>query len=202
MLQAPQSNTPRVLVPVGTHIARLIGLIHIGTVIENFPGKPPQAMQKIRFTFEFPEEIHVFKEGEDAKPLVHSQEYTLSMGKKSNLRPIVEGIIGTSLLDEEAYGFNMESLLNEACLVSIKHGKTAKGTDYAKIAGTSPLMKGQTCKMPFNELKVLTYEKWDEKYFETLPTFIKEKMQSSLEYKQMKGILPETTEVDPNEIPF
>jgi hypothetical protein len=202
MLQAPQQHVPRVLVPVGTHISRLIGIIQIGKVTENIPGKAPMEIQKIRLTFEFPDELHSFKEGEDTKPLIHSQEFTLSMHAKSKLRPIVEGIIGTSLTDEEAYGFNIESLLNKTCLVSIKHGKTAKGSDYAKIATTSPLMKGQVAKQAFNELKVLTYENFDEKYFETLPSFIREKMKGSEEYKKIKGISGDDIDITANDVGF
>lgn len=199
MLQAPQSNIQRTLVPAGTHIARVVGLIHIGTVKENYLGEE-KLQSKIRLTFEFPEETHVFREGEDAKPLVQSQEYTLSMGKKSNLRPIVEGIIGVSLTDEEAKSFNFEILLGMACLVSIKHATTAKGVEYAKISSTSKLMKGQAAKEAYNALQILTYEKWDEVVFNSLPIFIKEKMATSLEYIAMKAT--PSAEITDKKIPF
>lgn len=180
----------RVLPTAGTHIARVIGFIYLGNLEEEYMGQN-KMMQKIRLTFELPEDLHSFKEGEDAKPLVHSQEYTLTMGKKSNLRPIVEGIIGVALMDEEAYSFDAEKLVGMACLVNIKRDKTKKGADYAKIAGTSPLMKGQVCKEAYNPIKILTYEKWDQEYFDSLPPFIKEKMMTSIEYKQMKEIDPD-----------
>ena len=196
-LKAPQSNTPRILINEGTHIARCIELIHIGTVQGQYMGEQ-KIFNKIRLKFELPEETHVFKEGEEAKPLVISQEFTLSMGKKSNLRPIVEGIIGAGLTDEEAYNFDHEQLVGMACLVNIKHGKTAKGNEYAKIASTSGLMKGQSCKPPFNPMKILTYDKWDEEYFQKLPDFIKDTMKASAEYKILKG----TNEVDVDSVPF
>lgn len=204
MLTAPKNTRETVLIPEGTHVATVIGLIHIGTAEDTYMGEVKK-FNKIRLTFEFPEETKVFKEGEDAKPLVHSQEYTLSMGKKSNLRPIVEGLIGTSLTDEEAYNFNFESLVGISGLVSIKHGKSQKGTQYTKIASTSKLMKGQVAKAPFNPLKVLTYEKWDENYFNSLPDFIKDKIKNSDEYKAMKGIKKDkfpTENINPDDIPF
>lgn len=198
MLTAPKREKTQILVPEGTHVARVIGLIHIGTIEDTYMGEAKK-FNKIRLTWELPDELHKFKEGEDAKPIVHSQEYTLSMGKKSNLKPIVEGITG-ALSEEEAYNFNFESLVGSPCLISIKHSKTQKGTIFAKIASTSKLMKGQVCKEAYNQpYKILTYDKWDEALFNSQPEFIKEKIVRSDEYKKMKGIVDK---VDPDEIPF
>lgn len=198
MIQAPRPQSTKTLVPEGTHPARVIGFIQIGTTDDTYLGQPIKS-NKIRLTWEFPDELKVFKEGEDAKPLVHSQEYTFSMGKKSNLRPIVEGIIGTSLDEEEAYNFNFESLLNIPCLVSIKHGETKKGSQYAKVATTAPLIKGMNVKEAYNPITILTYGSWNDEKFLALPDFIKEKMMKSEEYKTMKGIVEE---VDVDGIPF
>lgn len=187
-IKAPRpQNTKRIMISEGTHTARVIGFIHLGTSDDTYMGEVKK-FNKIRITWEFPEETKVFKEGEDAKPLVHSQEYTFSMGKKSNLRPIVEGIIGTTLNDEEAYNFNLNSIMGLPCLVSIKHGKTKTGASYAKVASTSKPLKGQVIKEAFNPITILTFSKWNEAYFQTLPQFIKEKIQKSDEYKAMKGI--------------
>lgn len=199
MITAPKPNANRVLVSEGTHIARVVGFIHMGTAEDSYMGEK-KMFNKIRLTWEFPDELHSFKEGEDAKPLVHSQEYTFSMGKKSNLRPIVEGMIGTSLTDEEAFSFNFESLMGIACLVSMKHGETKSGATYTKVASTSALMKGQVAKEAFNKpYKMLTFQTWDEKYFQSLPAFIKDKIAKSEEYKALKGIIDE---INPDDLPF
>lgn len=192
MITAPKPTSNRTIISAGTHVARLIGLIHMGTAEDTFQGEP-KMFNKIRLTWEFPEETKVFKEGDDAKPLVLSQEYTFSMGKKSNLRPIVEGIIGTALTEEEAYNFNFEGIIGIPCLASIKHKATTKGSSYATIASTAPLMKGQACKSPFNEYKVLTFDSWNEDYFQSLPEFIKDKIKKSNEYKALKGIVESGT---------
>lgn len=189
----PQIN--RVLPKSGTHIARVVGLIYLGTITEDYMGEP-KSNQKIRLTFELPEELHAFKEGEDAKPLVHSEEYNLTMGRKSNLRPIIEGIIGVALKDEEAYSFDVEQLLNQPCLLSLKPNKSGS---YMKIASAMPLMKGQKCKDAFNPIRKLTYDSWNQEMFDGLPQFIKDKMTTSIEYKKKFGIT-ETT--NPDDIPF
>ena len=197
---ATKPNIQRTLVPKGTNIARVIGVIYMGTIQGEYMGSP-LVQQKIRLTWEFPEELHVFKDGDEAKPLVHSEEYTLSMNKKSKLRPIIEGIIGVTLTDEEAWAFDVASIINSPCLVSISHKVGAKsGLSFAKVSSTSMLMKGQTCKESYNPKRVFDYAgNWDEEYFNKLPNFIKEKMMTSAEYKAKKGI---KEEINPDEIPF
>lgn len=208
-----KTNITRKLIPQGTHISRVVGFIHVGTVDEEYMGEKKK-MNKIRLTWELPEELQVFKEEEGPQPTLLSQEYTLSMGSKSNLRPIVEGIIGTSLTDDEAYSFDVEKLVGMPCLLSIKHGTSKKGVTFSRIAGTAPLMKGQVCKAAVAEYRVLNYqEKWDQAYFDKLPAFIKDKMVSSVEYQSkmnpgkstIKAVddmdYPED-EINPDEIPF
>lgn len=200
-MKAPQPTYTRKLPPAGTHMARLIGLISIGTVKSSFEGKEKEGY-KIRLTWELPNETTVFKEGEQEKPFVVSKELGFSMHKKSSLRPIVEGMIGTALSDEEAYAFDMDDLIGMPCILSIVIDESDKGK-YVAIKSASSLMKGTTCPDQINKTQVLSFEKWDEKYFETLPSFIKDKIMSSKEYKVMKGIkVEESTEVDEDEIPF
>jgi hypothetical protein len=179
-------------------MARIVGLVHIGTNQDEYQGEAI-IQNKIRLTFELPEELHQFKDGDEPRPIIISQEFTLSMGEKANLRKLIEGVIGHHLTQEDANAFNVEELVNMACLVVVKHKTSGKGVKRAEISSASPLMKGQTCKPAINPLKVLTYEKWDEDYFNSLPDFLKEKMQTSDEYKKMKGI---KADVAVNEVPF
>jgi hypothetical protein len=195
-------KSQRVLPPEGTHIGRCVGFIHVGTYDDEYQGQPITS-NKIRLTFELPDELHIFKEGDDAKPFTISQEYTLAMSSKANLRKLVEGIVG-ALHDEDAFSFDTEQLVGKCCLLTIKHRETAKGNKYAVIATASPLMKGQVCKEAFNPSKILNYtDHWDEDYFNSLPDFIREKMVTTQEYKNMTGQTSEVnTEVNTNDVPF
>ncbi len=195
-LIAPKPQSNKVLVPEGSHAGRCIGLIQIGSVADDF--NEGQYVDKIWLTFELTNETHVFKEGEEAKPFTISKEYTHSMGMKSNLRPIVEGVIGTHLSDEEAYAFDIEDLVGKSCLVIVQQGETKNGGRSSWIKGTSPLPKGMTVPPPFNPMKILTYETWDKDYFEKLPSFLKEKMKESRQYKT--EFVGESG--DANDIPF
>lgn len=189
MLQAPKSNVQRTLAPEGTHHAVVVGLIEIGTVEGEWKGQV-KMQSKIRLTFELPEETKVWKEGEEAKPLVVSQEYTFSMAPKANLRAIIEGVIGTSLLDHEADAFDVEEILGKNCLISIKHKTSNAGNKYVIVDTTAPLMKGMSEKKPFNELKKLTYGEWNQEIFDGLPEFLQKQMQETPEYQSQFGTEP------------
>ena len=202
-LTAPKSSE-RVIAPEGTHKSRCIGLVQIGTVPVEWAGEIKQ-LEKVRLTFELPEELHKFKEGEDEKPVVISQEYTHSMGEKSNLRPVVEGIIGTSLHQEEANSFDLETILGMPCLLNIKHKKSAKGNTFAIIETATPLMKKMTVPEAINPIKLLTYDKWNQDEFNKLPSFIQERMRTSRQYIEKFGAqpeLPNDTEITASDVPF
>ncbi len=200
---APKSPQ-RVIAPAGTHKACCVGLVQIGTVPVEWAGET-KLLEKLRLTFELPEELHEFKEGEGKKPVVISQEYTHSMGDKSNLRPVVEGIIGTTLNQAEAEGFDHETLVGMECLLNIKQKKSAKGNDFAYIETATPLMKKMVVPKAINLLKTLTYEKWNQEEFDKLPDFIKDKMKTSSQYIEKFGetkASPEEEEIKPEDIPF
>lgn len=184
MLKAPKQQ--RILAPEGTHVARLVRLLHIGTIPEEYMGEQKE-MNKVDFSFELLDETHVFKDGEEPKPFVVSKEFTLSMGEKANLRKFVEGMVGKSLGVDEANEFNVESMLGKACLITVKHKTSKKGSIYTDISTASPLMKGQVAKEAFNAPKLLTFTSWDAVYFDSLPEFIKDKIVSSKEYQAMHG---------------
>lgn len=199
MPKAPFTKTPRTLPPEGTFLARVIRIIYIGTIKTTYKGEEKE-VPKLQITWELPTELHTFKEGDPQKPFVVSQEYSHSMGKKANLRPIVEAIIGTSLMDEEAYAFDHDQLVGMACQVTITHDEKESGT-WEKVTAVSPLLKGVQCPPQINDSKILSFDKWDEAYFEKLPKFIREKIMSSKEYKVMKGLSPDAV-VNTDDIPF
>lgn len=194
-MKAQKPEYTRQLPPVGNHVARVINIIYLGTQHSDKYGD----IFKMRITWELPNEKAVFKEGEPEKPFVVSKETSLSMGQKSTLRPIVEGILGVALTDDEAYNFDLDQLVGMSCMLYITHeeGETAK---YSKVNTATPLPKGLVCPPPFNELKILSFEKWNEEFFQKLPQFIREKITSSKEYKKMKGDTVE--EVNPEDVPF
>jgi len=180
-------------ITAGTHIATLYNFLFIGTIPDSYEGIARDTA-KIRLTWELPNELHVFKQENGPQPRVISEEYTLSFGEKSNLRKIVEGMMG-KMSDHDAEHFDVESLVGKSCLLNIIHKTNAKGNTYARIASTSPLMKGMEKPAQVNPSRIQTYQNWDQEYFDKLPNFIKEKVMSSQEYQSMMN----QGESDPNE---
>lgn len=202
-----RAPTPeRILAPAGTFPARVYSIIYMGTVKGEYKGTPTSSY-RVRLSWELPTKTRKFKEDEPAKPFSVSKELTLSMGSKSNLRPIVEGMLGVSFTDDDAKSFDIDELLGKDCLINLTHKESPNGK-YVAINSTSQLPEGMTCPAAVNPAKILSYEKFDKDYFLTLPKFIKEKMEKTPEFIKMNGGQVETIDdylgetIDPNSIPF
>lgn len=195
----PKSNQE--VIPQGTHIAILYQIIHLGTQKMEWKGDVKE-MYKIRLTFELPFKKKEF--GGELKPFVISKEVTLSMGQKSTLRKLVEGMIGSLLSDEEAYGFDIETLLGKACLIRVVHQTSSDGGVYSILESISPIMEGQTIPEQFNKSAVLSFDVWNKEMFEKLPDFIKNKITTSPEYskKFLTSTRVDDDPIDLNSIPF
>lgn len=187
-------------VPEGNHVARLYQIIHIGTINNPYQGED-RDVDTLRLTFELCNEKKEFKEGEGEKPFSISQEYTFSMGKKSNLRKIAEGILG-SLTDAEAIDVEIETLLGEDCLLNVIHREGKDGNTYANIAGASPLPKGISAPPIFNETKFIDVSTTPLEELDALPKFIVDKIHSSKEFGVKYLGKSEGEEINPNDIPF
>lgn len=184
-------------VPEGNHIARIYSIIHIGTTERETQWGLKQ-QNKIRITWELLNEMRDFN-GE-MKPLVISQEYTISFGEKANLRKMIDGLLGKDaqkFIEDDT--FDIESLLGRYCMVNVQH--TSKGDKtYANVVSVAPVPKGIELPDKFNEDFILNYsDKWSDEKFSKLPDFIKDKMKETDEYKALNF---EPKEIDPEDIPF
>jgi hypothetical protein len=78
------------------------------------------------------------------------------------------------------------ALLGKPCMLSVTHKTSEKnGKTYAEIAGVSKLMKGLECPPQINPTTVLSYDNFDWKVYDALPTFMKEKISGAEEFKRM-----------------
>jgi hypothetical protein len=223
-IQSQKPTKERVLVPQGTHVGRVWKIMNLGTRFQEYKGvrkEYPDTL--INISWELPNEMHEFtfrkedgSEEKVTKPMSISREFTLSMGSKSNLRPIVEGIIGTALSDDEAYGFDVETLLGMASLVTVTHRMNHEGKVYANLISTAPLLKGMEEPAAVNEPKILDVRKMTKEEIDALPEWLGDKMRESDEYKvrfeaprsenpQRVALDPEheaIRDLDPESIPF
>jgi len=186
-ITATSTGTTRDPIPAGNYIARCYQMIEIGTVTEFIMGKQ-KTLHKVRIGWELPTELKIFDPSKGEQPLAISKEYTLSMNEKSNLRKDLKSWRGKDFTEDEAKAFDITKLLGAACMLNIIHRPSSDGLRvYDNIAGITAIPKGVQVPKAMNKLFVLSYDEWDEVKFNSLPDFIKVKMQGSDEYKALKN---------------
>jgi hypothetical protein len=192
-INATNTGVKRELIPAGNYAARCYSMIHIGTVEEMIQGDIKR-LNKVRITWELPTELRVFKEEKGEQPMVISQEFTLSMNEKANLRKFLESWRGKGFTEEQAKNFDITVLLGVPCMLSVIHKVTKKGNEYETIASVAAMPKGYECPDQVNANFEFNYEdKFDSRVLESFPDFIKDKMKSSEEFKRL--LMPENTDI-------
>lgn len=180
--QLPQ-KTQRELIPTGNYPARVYELIELGTVDSQWMGEPKKT-HKVRIGFELPTEKRVFDEKKGEQPMVISKEMALSFGDLAGLRKIIEAVEGKKITDAEAVNYDVLTIVGKPLLVTVSHSEpNEQGIVYANATTFSPLIKGLTVDPLSNKTRVLTYENWDEELYNSLPDFLKEKMNKTPEFK-------------------
>lgn len=179
-------NTPRELIPTGNYIARCYKMIHIGTVEEIILGEK-KVLNKVRIGWELPTELRVFNEEKGEQPLVIDKEFTLSLYEKSALRGVLKSWRGKDFTEEEAKCFDITKLLGVQCMINIIHKPSKRDASkvYEEIAGITAVPKGITVPEQINSTFCLDYDNFDQAKFNSLPDFIKQKMQTSMEYSAL-----------------
>lgn len=197
MIKAPKQESTYDIVPAGNHVARIYRILHLGTAPDTYMGEE-KMINKIMIGWELSNEKKVFRADKGEELYVISAEYTLSMNEKSNLRKLIEGMLGVVLNEGEAEAFDVLSLVDETCLLNVIH-KTAStsGREYAMVKGASPIPKGMFVPPPYNPVQKLDYEDWNTDLFNSLPPFIREKITNTIEYKKLMK-----SEPDFSKIPF
>lgn len=175
-------------IEAGSYPARVYQLIELGTIV-GFQG---QLQNKVRIGFELPTEMMVFDEKKGEQPRVISQDYTLSFHEKASLTKVILACDPKALqVDDSGFleEFDTEVLIGKELLVTINQKPKKDGSgSFAFIENCTRLPKGMICPPAINPIQVLSYDKWDEEMFQKLPDFLRIKIESSDEYKAMKGL--------------
>ncbi len=136
--------------PAGNHSGMLVALIDEGTHWDSYKDQAEKKVRKVVLVFE------VEAEGKDGKPQrfhiggEFSMGYNdkgdgLVMGKKSNLRKLMEGWSGKSYADGEVP--DLAKALGRPCLVNVIHESGGERT-YARLASVSKPVAGMTALKP------------------------------------------------------
>lgn len=208
-INATSNSVTRELIPAGNYVARCYQMIEIGTVTEFVMGKQVIA-KKVRIGWELPTELRTFREDRGEQPLAISKEYTLSMHEKSNLRKDLKSWRGKYFTEDEAKSFDITKLIGVGCMLNIIHKPSRSDPTriYEQIAGITAIPKGLKIPAQINPTFVLSYDAFNKEAFESLPDFIKTKMQGSLEYVALKNPhskdIPDSNDVNEplDDLPF
>jgi hypothetical protein len=187
-INATSTGPKKEPIAAGNYAARCYQMIHIGTVSELILGET-KVLNKVRIGWELPTEMKVFDEAKGEQPLVISEEFTLSMHEKSKLRKFLASWRGKDFTEEESKSFDITKLLGAVCMLNIIHkaSKRDATTIYAVIGSVSPVPKGLKVDPQINPTFVLDYDNFSMEKFNSLPDFIKLKIQASAEYAKMQN---------------
>lgn len=176
--------------PEGTHVARCVKMIDIGTQEGEYQGKATRKRQAI-IGWELPNEL--MSEGEYAgKPFAVSKFYTQSLGEKANLRKDLMNWRGRDFTPEELAGFDAKNILGKTCMVSLT--KNDKGR--TKVTAVIALPRGMTVPPQVNPTAYLSLEddEFDQGVFDALSDKMKEMIRKSPEYARLMGIGNQTAD--------
>lgn len=181
-------------VPAGVHQAVCYSIVDLGTQPSFNPKFP--ARRKVLITWELPTETIVVK-GETL-PRAISKDYTLSLGKKANLRAVLESWRGKKFTEDELKGFDLKNILGVNCLINVVHeaGRSDPSRVFAKVNGVMPLTKGMPPISAVN--KRVLFDIPDTGPFvidKTLPEWVQAKIVESDEYKERNGNPAHTVDV-------
>lgn len=181
----------------GTHVATCVQMIHIGTIEDEFDGKPVKG-NKVRITFELPNELVKFKDDEPEQPRFISKEFTLSMNEKAGLRKFLNSWRGVPFTEDEAKRFDITKLLGLPVMLSITTKTSKTGKQYNDILSASALIKGMNAPEILTEVFEINYENISETWSK-IPNFLREKMATTPEYTASGFIFPADDQTPKNE---
>ena len=187
-MKAPVSaNIEFELCPEGTHVATLYKIIYIGTVETEYEGRKSWTPM-VKLQWELPNEPKKYtdKDGKEVEGVFTiSKEMTFSMGAKSNMRKLVQGMTGKSFTDEEAKEFDIDDLLGTSCLLNVVHTVSKNsGNTFAVINSATPLLKGMMPPQKVNELRIINVATSPEEDINMLYEKLRDKMKSSKEWQE------------------
>ena len=181
-------GSDRELAPTGSHRAVLYKLVNLGTLETEWEGKKKMS-HKIRLIWELSDEVLEYEyddkeTGQKVKksgPFAVGGKYTYSLGDNSRLLPVVQGMLGTNLTEDERWTFDAQKLLGMPCLVTVIHDEY-EGTKFAKVASVTSLPKAMAKPAQINETIIWDVRELSQEAIAELPEYIRKDMEASQEY--------------------
>ena len=181
-LKAPKTSSSRQMPEEKVHTALITSVVDIGS---HYDDNYEKFKREIVVSLEFPNFIIKInnEDGTESEfTYVKSRMYTLSMHKKSNLRALVQQIIGKELSDDEAYEYDIFKIVGKPCMTSVVHKQVGDKT-YANISTVMPLPDGFPPPKPVREQFTYSIDESPKSVPEEVPEWMKELIVSSKEWE-------------------
>lgn len=160
-------------IPAGMQHGVCLGVYEIGTHINPTYGNEQKQLiiswELPDFTFE--------KDDGSVFPRTISRFYTQNLGDRAHLRKDLENWRGKKFTDKELKKFNVCSLIGVNCLLQLA---PQDNSDYSKVVGVAPLMKGMDIQDPVRDTKCFSIK---DDLDDTVPGWIQKLVKKSLEYR-------------------
>lgn len=162
--------------PAGTHLARCIGLIGIGTREKEYQGKSRMSNELI-VIWELPNETM-----KDGRPFTVSQFYTRSLADKANLRHALRNWRGRDFTLDELVKFELKNVLDKGCQVVCSQKDNGK----VYVTSVAGLPKGVELPARVNDLRYFDVDEWDDDAFDKLSDRMQTMIKESVEYTEIQ----------------
>lgn len=157
------------LAPAGNHVARCYAVVDLGMQTRTWNNVESEK-RIVRISWELCNELM-----EDGRPFSVSQNYTLSLGEKSNLRKDLQSWRGRDFSEQELEGFDLFTVLSAPAMVNIVHKQSGDRT-YANVGSVSPIPKGLEAPPLQNAILKFSLDEYDESVFDSLPDWLQKKI--------------------------
>jgi hypothetical protein len=122
-------------IPEGTYAAVCNLLVDLGV---HYNPAFDNRSERVMIGWIVPDETYTDKDGKTV-PRTLTQEYSNSLSKKSNLRPMLASWRGKDFTPEELKGFSLRNVVGAPCLLNVIHKQTKTGKTFAAVSGVMRL---------------------------------------------------------------
>ena len=173
------------ITPSGTHIARCVRVIDMGTQKTTWQGNE-KLQAKIFVLYELPNAMNKFTDSEGNEkilPFAAVKSYTNSLYEKSALYQHLHSWLGSEFVDDPE-SFDFSQIIGKPCMISVVHDTGNDGKTYASISSVSAMPEGMECPKQINPSIMFDINDFDQKVFDDMSENMQNKIKSSPEYQQ------------------
>lgn len=189
----------KTMVPEGTHIARCYAVVDLGTHDDTYKGVD-RKRRKVILSFEFPNQLHVFKEEDGEQPLGRSKTFTMSLSEKATLRKMLQSWRGRAFTQKELQGFDLSTVSGHPVQVGVIHYVKDNGEKTDVIDSLIACPQGLDVPDAINEPYSYSIDE-HPKNWDRLSKWMQEEVAQSDEFKALSAEPEAPVEVT-DEVPF